>query len=299
MEFIHPEFIEALKTHQAKLAEQISLAMTEDPQSAIKAEVLEIGTVKTADLYNELGVPVLSLQFGFAEVPEHPQVFIMHEDAALALASHAKGETIESVDENLVSEIRTCLESIVQGTCLGAGAIRQEPVVATNLSIRYAVFSFPPNLQRLDELIRVKFSLADEEPIGTMTWLMDAEAAATIVVPSSEREGHESQPFGQLESGYASGRQPEEPSGIELLMDIPLEISVELGRVKMLVKDVVELGTGSIVEIDKSAGEPVDVMVNGRVVAKGEVVVIEDNFGVRITEILTPQERLSRLGEVA
>ncbi|HCD99973.1 MAG TPA: flagellar motor switch protein FliN [Armatimonadetes bacterium] len=90
-----------------------------------------------------------------------------------------------------------------------------------------------------------------------------------------------------------------DPGSLELLLDIPLEISVELGRVKMLVKDVVELGTGSIIEIDKAAGEPVDVLVNGRLVARGEVVVIEDNFGVRITEILTPQERLTKLGEVA
>jgi flagellar motor switch protein FliN/FliY len=59
----------------------------------------------------------------------------------------------------------------------------------------------------------------------------------------------------------------------------------------MVVRDVLDLGTGSIVEVDKSAGEPVDVLVNGRLVAKGEVVVIEDNFGVRITEILNPAER--------
>jgi flagellar motor switch protein FliN/FliY len=59
----------------------------------------------------------------------------------------------------------------------------------------------------------------------------------------------------------------------------------------MVVRDVLDLGTGSIVEVDKAAGEPVDVMVNGRLVAKGEVVVIEDNFGVRITEILNPAER--------
>src|SRR6185436_546218 len=103
------------------------------------------------------------------------------------------------------------------------------------------------------------------------------------------------------DGGLATQRQNhgQESDGLSLLMDIPLEISVELGRVKMLVKDVVELGTGSIVEIDKAAGEPVDVMVNGRLVARGEVVVIEDNFGVRLTEILNPQERLNRLGEVA
>jgi len=88
-------------------------------------------------------------------------------------------------------------------------------------------------------------------------------------------------------------------NGLELLLDVPLEISVELGRVKMLVKDVVELGTGSIVEIDKAAGEPVDVMVNGKLVARGEVVVIEDNFGVRVTEILNPYDRLKNLGDAA
>ena len=64
-------------------------------------------------------------------------------------------------------------------------------------------------------------------------------------------------------------------------------------------REVVELGTGSVVEIDKAAGEPVDVIVNGRLVARGEVVVIEDNFGVRITEILNPTDRLNKLGEAA
>jgi flagellar motor switch protein FliN/FliY len=67
----------------------------------------------------------------------------------------------------------------------------------------------------------------------------------------------------------------------------------------MVVKDVVELGSGSIIEIDKAAGEPVDVLVNGKTVARGEVVVIEDNFGVRITEILSQQDRLAKLKEAA
>jgi flagellar motor switch protein FliN len=72
-----------------------------------------------------------------------------------------------------------------------------------------------------------------------------------------------------------------------------------LGRTRLVVKEVVDLGVGAIVEIDKAAGEPVDILVNGRLVARGEVVVIEDNFGVRITEILNPRERLARLGEAA
>lgn len=297
MDFIHPELIETLKTHQEKLSENLTAALSTDPELPIKVEVGEIGAVKTADLYNELGVPILSIQFGFADIPEHPHVFLLQDEVALAIASHMKAEKVDAVDENLVSEIRITLEGVVQAVCMTAGKIRNEPVVATNLAIRHQVFSFPPNLQRHDELICVRIALIGEEPIGVVTWLMDPETAAAILTNAEDQE-NETSPFLQIEGGGAL-RGSDETSGIELLMDIPLEISVELGRVKMLVKDVVELGTGSIVEIDKSAGEPVDVMVNGRVVAKGEVVVIEDNFGVRITEILTPQERLARLGEVA
>jgi flagellar motor switch protein FliN/FliY len=79
-------------------------------------------------------------------------------------------------------------------------------------------------------------------------------------------------------------------------LDIPLEVSVELGRVTMLIRELLEVGTGSIVELQKAAGEPVEVLVNGRLIARGEVVVVEDNFAVRITEILSPAERIQRLG---
>ncbi|HZT43109.1 MAG TPA: flagellar motor switch protein FliN [Chthonomonadaceae bacterium] len=85
------------------------------------------------------------------------------------------------------------------------------------------------------------------------------------------------------------------PRGLELILDIPLEVTVELGRVRMLIKDVLALASGSIVELDKVAGEPVDLLVNGRLVAKGEVVVIEDNFGIRITEIVSPEDRVAGL----
>jgi flagellar motor switch protein FliN/FliY len=78
---------------------------------------------------------------------------------------------------------------------------------------------------------------------------------------------------------------------VELIMDVPLEVSVELGRVQMLIRDILDLSTGSIVELERMAGEPVDLLVNGKKVARGEVVVIEDNFGVRITEILQGIER--------
>ena len=95
---------------------------------------------------------------------------------------------------------------------------------------------------------------------------------------------------------FAPLDEPGLPDGIEaqnldIVMDIPLEVSVELGRKRMSIRDILDLGSGSIVELDKIAGEPVDLLVNGRLVARGEVVVIEDNFGVRITEIVGPAGR--------
>lgn len=84
-------------------------------------------------------------------------------------------------------------------------------------------------------------------------------------------------------------------SNIEMLMDLELPISVELGRVKMFVKDILELGPGSVVELNKFSGEPVDVFVNNKKFAEGEVVVVDQNFGVRITALVGPSERLSSI----
>lgn len=110
------------------------------------------------------------------------------------------------------------------------------------------------------------------------------------------------QPASPFQSFSTSGGVPL-PDGVsrsmELIMDIPLDVSVELGRVQMLIKDVLELATGSIVELERVAGEPVDLLVNGQLIAKGEVVVIEDNFGIRITEIVSPADRLSGMGKRA
>ncbi len=84
-------------------------------------------------------------------------------------------------------------------------------------------------------------------------------------------------------------------ANIGLILDVPLQVTVELGRTRKTIKEVLELTNGSIVELDKLAGEPVDIQVNGKFLAKGEVVVIDENFGVRITEIASPEERAAKL----
>ncbi|PLT34204.1 flagellar motor switch phosphatase FliY [Bacillus sp. V5-8f] len=89
--------------------------------------------------------------------------------------------------------------------------------------------------------------------------------------------------------------QESETKNLSMLMDIPLQVTVELGRTKRSVKEILELSSGSIIELDKLAGEPVDILVNNRLIAKGEVVVIDENFGVRVTDIVSQTDRLKKL----
>ncbi|HUJ24565.1 MAG TPA: flagellar motor switch protein FliN [Myxococcales bacterium] len=86
-----------------------------------------------------------------------------------------------------------------------------------------------------------------------------------------------------------------QPRKLEHLLDVPLEVSVELGRSRLSIQALLALGPGSVVELDKLAGEPLDILVNGRLVARGEAVVVNDKFGVRITDIVSRAERVARL----
>ena len=86
-----------------------------------------------------------------------------------------------------------------------------------------------------------------------------------------------------------------ENANLELILDVPLGVSVELGRVRMPVRQLLSLTAGSVIELAKIAGEPLDVLINGRPVARGEAVMVNDKFGVRLTEIVSQTERVERL----
>jgi len=248
------------------------------------------------DLTAELGGNMLIIQFAMAAHPDAMQMIIIKTETILEVARVATGVIWDDVDDNVQAEIRPFAEAIIQGICLGLGNVLLETVVATGMSIRYQDFQLPENLSMSPSLVRTQVALSFEDVSGVVLWLMDDDTAMYITGQDNEDDAVSAPSIpamtaadGVLSAGN-TGRS-EFDSSMEVLLDVPLEISVELGRVKMMVREVLDLGTGSIIEVDKAAGEPVDVMVNGRLVAKGEVVVIEDNFGVRITEILNPAER--------
>jgi flagellar motor switch protein FliN/FliY len=83
---------------------------------------------------------------------------------------------------------------------------------------------------------------------------------------------------------------------LDFILDIPLEITVELGRTKMLINDLLKLGQGSVIELSKPAGDTLEILANNRLIAKGDVVVVNEKYGIRLTEVITPVERVEKLG---
>ena len=119
--------------------------------------------------------------------------------------------------------------------------------------------------------------------LSTETWL---------VLP---RTAFKSAPVVETLPALPEAPAPRNGNGIELLLDIALPVTVELGRTRMVIRDILHLAPGSVLELDKLAGEPVDILINDKSIARGEVVVVDENFGVRLTSIVTPTERVANL----
>jgi flagellar motor switch protein FliN/FliY len=98
------------------------------------------------------------------------------------------------------------------------------------------------------------------------------------------------------ETAAGGGSASDVPRNFELLLDIPLEVTVEIGRTRVALGALLQLGAGSVLELGKAAGEPLDVLVNGKPVARGEAVMVNDKFGVRLTDVISPSERVAGLG---
>jgi flagellar motor switch protein FliN len=98
-----------------------------------------------------------------------------------------------------------------------------------------------------------------------------------------------------FQSLHASRQNGGAPNDIDLILDIPVSMTVELGRTKVPIRNILEITQGAVIELDAAAGDPLDVLVNGCLIAKGEVVVVNDKFGIRLTDIITPSERIQKL----
>ena len=135
-------------------------------------------------------------------------------------------------------------------------------------------------------------SAVDDEWAAALAEQGAAGGTQTPAAQATEVEsaGDASQLFPRL-----SGAAPDAHNDIDMILDIPVQLTVELGRTRIPIKHILQLAQGSVIELDALAGEPMDVLVNGCLIAQGEVVVVNDKFGIRLTDIVTPNERVRRL----
>jgi len=139
---------------------------------------------------------------------------------------------------------------------------------------------------------------ATEEQVSADDWASAmAEQAPAGGAPAADAGGASTQVAAApiFEQFSAGGAKAGAHNDIDMILDIPVQLTVELGRTKIAIKNLLQLAQGSVVELEGLAGEPMDVLVNGCLIAQGEVVVVNDKFGIRLTDIITPSERLRKL----
>lgn len=122
------------------------------------------------------------------------------------------------------------------------------------------------------------------------------KVAADLAAAASGGESpYQAKPASQLFEDLGGGAKPGSLNDYDMILDIPVQITVELGRTRLTIRNLLQLAHGSVVELDGLAGEPMDVLVNGTLIAQGEVVVVNEKFGIRLTDIITPAERMRKI----
>jgi flagellar motor switch protein FliN/FliY len=249
-------------------------------------------------------------------------VFLMGEDTARAAAALMNKEENIELDDMAMSVIGEMISQIVgsQITDLtnktGNKSIASSPPEAVNVPKATAALpggNFLAAAYKLnlgDGVSRELWEVFGERPAGSIAQALSG-GGAPKASPGPGIGGGSSGGMGspssmgsmlgmpsnvqsvQFPSLMSPSATAQEQANIGLIMDVFMEMTVELGRTRKLIKEILSMGEGTIIELDKLAGEPVDILVNHKLIAKGEVVVIDENFGVRVTEIVSPNERLS------
>ncbi len=134
------------------------------------------------------------------------------------------------------------------------------------------------------------------EPTDSGAGDMDDDWAAAMAEQATAEAVPTVQPAQIFPAFGETGGKASMMNELDMILDIPVQIAVELGRTKITIKNLLQLAHGSVVELDAMAGEPMSVFVNGTLIAQGEVVVVNDKFGIRLTDIITPSERMRKIG---
>jgi flagellar motor switch protein FliN len=198
----------------------------------------------------------------------------------------AGGETsaLTTAAEEALKQSATEMLAAIEGT-VGPLLQRHVSFGPVALSLVETADALPADLAR-ESGWAMRFNATDGEGLQAPLLLTAAEALVREIVAAAPVAGG---------GGGGEAGRADMPARLDLILDISLPVTVELGRARMQIQEILKLGPGSIIELEKSAGDPVELFINDRPIAKGEVVVIDENFGIRLTSIVTASERIRTL----
>ncbi len=287
-----------------------------------------VEVVSSSDIQTKFKENIVEIKMDFNEGIVGPHSYVFEEKAANVIAGKMMGQEDVELNEAALSALEEAANTISGSTATAIGELLGKTIMNSpgktamlspaeiSFNDSSAVFvSYPVTVNGLEPTNLVE--LYGIESAGEIARMFggDTGSADTMSTGQGTQNMAGGQAFGNQGMAQMGGMQgfnqanvqsvqfpnlvPQmnatEQGNIGLLMDVYMEMTVELGRTKRLIKDILGMGEGTIIELDKLAGEPVDILVNHKLIAKGEVVVIDENFGVRVTEIVSPMDRVGDL----
>jgi len=312
----------------------ISMGSASTALSSILGKMVNITTPRVSvttlnDIKKEFNIPIMTLEVEYIEGLKGSNILLIRIDDASIIADIMMGGSGTNVKTEL-SEIEVSAVQEAMNQMIGSSATSLSTMLNMPINITPPIAKIWNNdVKKLSDLInedekivRISFKLTIEDLLDSEIMLLLPIETAKMIVnkmmggytePQQEEQEikakdsyekvekeakQESKNDMNVSKAVFSDLTPvssKEKHNIELILDVPLEISVVLGRTKKTIKEILELGQGSLIELDKLTEEPVEILVNGKRVAYGEVVVIDENFGVRITSIVNNEEKIKSL----
>ncbi len=321
----------ALRDLITNLSPNLALSLAEQINEMVDLGAPVVESVPIQDI-QERPESVLSTVFSLSAPMTADILLIVTQETAALLVALMEGQTeaasVGPLTEPKVQKLATAMQGVTRGFATALTNLTGDVTEVESCTTHQGPITLPPVFAMEGSAVQATLSLnLPQAPEAALTFILIPQLVQALVSNGDDTasapqgggdpalseddlaamlgdlgnlSGPEPSPVPQsssFPSFAAPDSSPTIPRGMELILDIPLDVTVELGRVRMLIKDVLDLSSGSIVELDRVAGEPVDLLVNGRLIAKGEVVVIEDNFGIRVTEIISPADRVAGLGK--
>lgn len=315
-----PDTVKTLEGFLAGNVETLSSNLSMMTGGSVSFSAPQVKKINRDGFLGELPENVTAVKIDFTAGFPGEHSFLLGEDLAKAIASLMNKEENIELDDVAMSTLgevvsqmsgteitalttKTGNKSIASGSPEAANV----PKATVALSPDFTAASYKIKLGDKEYTMWEVFGSQVAQAIATALSPQPAGgAAAGAPSMAGMAGGMGAGPGGVIQGGYgmtpnmqgvqfpnlSSSMAPREAGNIGLLMDVFMEMTVELGRTRKLIKEILLMGEGTIIELDKLAGEPVDILVNHKLIAKGEVVVIDENFGVRVTEIVSPAERM-------